>query len=228
MAKRQGPVARYDEWADWYESYVTADAQAFTEEVAQVLARVLGPGTGPPLDLACGTGVYASVLSGLGWAPLGLDVSSGQLRYARARLPVILADAALPPLRRQSLQAVASVMCHTDIDDYAAVLRALSPALTGGGVFAHVGVHPCYIGPFADRADPEAISITPGYWNTERSFEAWSPRGVRARVGAVHVPLAGLLNAFTSAGLVIEHVVEAGGPTPDVLGVRCRRDYEPR
>jgi SAM-dependent methyltransferase len=129
-------TARYDEWADWYENYVTGEARGFTERAGRALDTVLGPGTGPVLDLACGTGVHAARLRSLGWTPLGLDLSAGQLRHARRRLPVVMADAAVPPLRPGGLAAVAAVMCHTDLDDYPAACRALVPALRPGGVFA--------------------------------------------------------------------------------------------
>jgi hypothetical protein len=44
-----------------------------------------------------------------------------------------------------------------------------------------------------------------------------------------HHPLADLLNAFISAGLVIEHVAELGDrPVPVVLGIRARRAADPR
>jgi hypothetical protein len=121
------PQARYDEWADWYEGYITGAAQSFTQRTAEILTQVLGPGTGPVLDLAC---------------------------------------------------------------------QALSPA---------------------------EIIITPGYWHRDRRFEAWSPRGVRAKVGARHVPLGELLETFVRAGLTIERVIEAGSPTSDLLAVRCIR-----
>ena len=134
------PVARYDDWADWYERYMNGEAREFAQRASDALAGVLGPGTGPVLDLACGTGTYARVLAGLGWAPFGLDLSMAQLRYARGRMPVIAADAAVLPLRPGTLAAVSAVMCHTDIDDYTAVCQALSPALQPGGIFAHVGV----------------------------------------------------------------------------------------
>jgi SAM-dependent methyltransferase len=215
------PTARYDEWAGWYESYMNGEAQEFSQRAGAALTEILGPGPGPVLDLACGTGIYAQVLRTLGWTPFGLDLSRGQLRYARERMPVIAGDATAPPFRPGALAAVSSVMCHTDIDDYAAACRALSPALLPGGIFAHVGLHPCYVGAFADRSDPSGIVIAPGYWRRERRFEAWSSRGVRAKVGATHLPLADLLNAFTSAGLVVDRVIEAGTPTPDILAVRC-------
>jgi SAM-dependent methyltransferase len=223
VAASPGPAARYDEWADWYETYLNEGARRFTERTSGVLTEILGPGTGPVLDLACGTGIFAPVLRALGWRPAGLDVSSAQVRYARARLPVVLADAARPPLRRGTLAAISAVMCHTDIDDYAATCRALSPALRPGGIFAHVGVHPCYVGAFADRSEPGRVLITPGYWQRERRFDAWAPQGVRARVGATHLPVSDLLNALASAGLTIERVLEAGHPVPDILAIRCRR-----
>ena len=220
MQGLSGTRARYDEWADWYEGYVTGEASAFTSRVRAALVEVLGPGSGPVLDVACGTGTYAAELRSLGWTPLGLDVSTGQLRHARARLPVVIADAQSPPVRPGTLAAIAAVMCHTDIDDYAAACRSLVPALRPGGVFAHVGLHPCFAGAFADRTDPARIVIAPGYWRTERRFESPAPRGVRAKVGATHLPVSYLLNSLTRAGLTIELTAEAGTPVPDILAIR--------
>jgi SAM-dependent methyltransferase len=222
MAALGGPIARYDEWADWYERYLGEDARGCTDRTSEALTEVLGPGAGPLLDLACGTGIFAPVLRSLGWTPMGLDISRAQLRYARDRMPVAVADASQPPLGRGTLAAISAIMCHTDIDDYAAACRALSPALPPGGIFAHVGIHPCYTGAFADRSDPGHVLITPGYWRRERRFDSWTPRGVRARVGATHLPVSELLNALTSAGLIIERVTEVGSPVPDILAVRCR------
>lgn len=223
MAALGGPIARYDEWADWYERYLSEGARGFTDRTSEALTQVLGHGAGPLLDLACGTGIFAAVLRSLGWTPMGLDISRAQLRYARDRMPVAVADASHPPLGRGMLAAISAIMCHTDIDDYAAACRALSPTLRPGGIFAHVGIHPCYTGAFADRSDPGRVLITPGYWRRERRFDSWSPRGVRARVGATHLPVSELLNALTSAGLIIERVIEVGSPVPDILAVRCRR-----
>jgi hypothetical protein len=146
-------------------------------------------------------------------------------RSTSARLPAATSRAPgrAPPVRPGSLAAVTAILCHTDVDDYAAACRAVRPALRPGGIFAHVGVHPCFIGAFADRSDPEQVRIRPGYWRRERSFEAWSPHGVRARVGATHLPVSELLNVLAGAGLTIERVLEDGGPVPDILAIRCRR-----
>lgn len=222
MGIAAGPQPRYDEWADWYEHYITGDAQNFTQRTADILAQVLGLGAGPLLDLACGTGIYGQTLSSLGWTPFGVDLSVGQLRHARRRMPVAVADASALPVRAGTLAAVAAVLCHTDIDEYELTCQALSRALRTGGVFAHVGVHPCFVGAFANRASSSEITITPGYWQRDRRFEGpW--RGVRAKVGARHIPLGELLDSFIRAGLTIDRVIEAGSPTPDILAVRCIR-----
>jgi SAM-dependent methyltransferase len=215
--------AAYDQIADWYADYVTGAARGFTARAGAALREVLGYGSGTCWDVACGTGAYADTVRELGWTPVGTDISAGQLRHAAGRLPVARADATRPPLRPASVPAVSSVMCHTDVDDYRAVCRAAARVLVPGGRFAHVGVHPCFIGAFADRADPDRVVLGPGYWRRERTFEAWNPQGVRARVGAVHLPLSDLVGALTGAGLVLDAVVESGEPTPDLLAVRAHR-----
>jgi SAM-dependent methyltransferase len=220
--RTRGPAA-YDQIADWYAEYTTVDVGGFTTRAASALRQVLGPGHGTCWDLACGNGIYADTIRELGWTPVGTDISIGQLRNAAGRLPVAVGDATHPPIGSGTVPAIVSVNCHTDIDDYAAACRAASAALVAGGRFAHVGLHPCFVGAFADRTDPNRVAISPGYWRRERRFEAWCPHGVRARVGAVHLPLSDLVGALLDAGLTVDAVVEVGEPTPDVLAVGAHR-----
>ncbi|MEU8046174.1 methyltransferase domain-containing protein [Micromonospora echinofusca] len=209
-------VAAYDAHADWYEAFASDTSSDYMTRVRGRLGDLLGPGSGRCLDLCCGTGLQAAELRRLGWAPVGLDLSAGQLRHARPRLPVARADAAALP--------VACVLAHTDVPDYAAVVAEVARVLAPGGRFVHVGVHPCFTGAFADRSDPQRIVIDGGYAERERSFRAWTPHGVRVRVGAWHVPLADLLNAVTDAGLTLVRTVEAGsGPVPDLFGFLATR-----
>ena len=213
----------YDEIADWYAEYVTGSAAVFTDRAGAALRRMLGRGSGVCWDVACGTGVYAETIRELGWTPLGTDISSGQLRYAASVMPVVRADATRSPIRPGGVAAVTSVLCHTDIDDYAALCVAAFEALSPGGRFAHVGVHPCFVGAFVDRSNGRRVLIEPGYWRRERRFEAWTPDGVRVRVGATHLPLGELLGVVIAAGLVVDAVVELGEPTPDILAIQAHR-----
>jgi hypothetical protein len=76
------------------------------------------------------------------------------------------------------------------------------------------------VGAFADWSARPAVVVDERYADRSRSFEAWTPHGVRARVGAWHLPLADLLNAVTAAGLRPVRAAESGaGGVPDVFGL---------
>lgn len=96
-------------------------------------------------------------------------------------------------------------------------------ALAFGGVFVHVGVHPCFCGGFADRADGDAVVIRPGYLDGHWTTASWTDEGIRNKVGVRHWPMPDLLHAFVAAGLSLERFAEGGGPTPGVFAVRARK-----
>jgi len=199
--------AAYDAHADWYEQFVQ-DSWPYMDRVRTVLRDLLGPGSGRCLDLCCGGGAHAATIAALGWTPVGVDLSLGQLRHAHGRLPVAVGDAGCLPVRSGSLPAVACVLAHTDLPDYATVTREVWRVLRPGGRFVHVGLHPCFTGVFADWSDPGRVVIDTRYAQREPTFTG-PPAGVRVRVGARHVPLADLVNAFVDAGLRIDRTAES-------------------
>jgi SAM-dependent methyltransferase len=210
----------YDAIADWYEEEFLA-RPGDPLGIERVLRDLLGAGGGVCLEVGCGTGVHAAGVRALGRIPVGFDISAGMLRHARGRLPVARADAVRLPVRDASVPAVISMMVHTDMPEYPAVLREAARVLRPGGVFVHVGVHPCFCGGFADRTDLDAVVIRPGYLDGHWTKASWTDAGVRAKVGATHRTLPGLLHAFLGAGLTLERFAEGGEPTPAVLGVRA-------
>ena len=225
----------YDEIADWYETVFLAAQRAqptpdgFADQLGidRALTELLGSGHGRCLEVGCGTGIYAERIRQLGWAPVGVDVSTRMLGHASGRLPVALADATRLPLQDASLDAVVSVMVHTDLPDYRPVLDEIRRVLRPGGRFVHVGVHPCFCGGFADRSDPQAIVVRPGYLDGCWTTDSWTNQGIRDKVGASHLPVAELLNGVLATGLELQRVSEGGEPTPIVLSLQAKKPGVP-
>jgi SAM-dependent methyltransferase len=221
-------TAAYDGIADWYEQEFLGAPGAETKAgnpvgLGPLIDDVLGTGRGVCLEVGCGTGVHAARVRALGWTPIGIDLSARMLHYAASRLPVAQADAGQLPLADHSVDAVLTAMIHTDLADYSAVLREAARVLRPGGVLAHLGIHPCFCGGFADRRDPDAVVIRPGYLDGAWTTTSWTDRGVRDKVGATHLRLSDLLNSFLGASLALEGFTEFGTPTPAVMGIRTRK-----
>ena len=120
---------------------------------------------------------------------MGVDLSGGMLGHARGRLACARADAERLPIRDLAVPAVIAGMVHTDMPAYPAVLAEAARVLRPGGVLVHIGVHPCFCGGFADRHDPDAVVIGPGYLDGHWTKASWTDQGVRHKVGAIHRPL---------------------------------------
>jgi len=220
--------ARYDGIADWYDAEF--QPAPLESETWKTLARLLGEGSGSLLDVGCGTGSYATGFAALGWDYTGVDLSEDMLRRAEAKgARTVRANATALPFEDASFDAAVSIFTHTDLDDFAGVVREIVRVLRHGAPFVYVGAHPCFVGPHSVY-DPEGgvPGLHPGWYRrTGRYDEApgiWRGSGVRIRVGASHLPLGLFLQTFLDAGLRLEHVEE---PTereyPFGLAFRWRR-----
>jgi ubiquinone/menaquinone biosynthesis C-methylase UbiE len=217
--------ARYDAVAEWY------DAEFATSELGAsaraVVLRLLGDGPGRLLDVGCGGGAHAAELAEHRWRVTGVDVSSEQLELARRRgVDVVEADAAELPFEEASFDAAVSMFTHTDVADFAGVICEVARVIRPGGPLVYLGVHPCFVGHHAFVHGRDVPELHPGYRDTSYRTEApgiWN-EGLRAKVGAVHLPLGLFLQAFLDAGLVLEHFEEPEGRDyPHVVALRAHR-----
>ncbi|MGH8860270.1 MAG: class I SAM-dependent methyltransferase [Jatrophihabitantaceae bacterium] len=217
--------ALYDRVADWYEYEFLEQSRGLDGHplgIDHALATLLGPGSGVCLEIGCGTGEWAGAVRSLGRKPVGVDLSMGMLRHASDRLPIARADAEHLPIASGALDAAVTVMTNTDMPGYPKVLREAARVLRTGGVFVHVGVHPCFCGGFADRSDPAAVVVRAGYLDGEWTTDSWTDQGLRDKVGAAHWPLPRLLGMFGDAGFDLDRFAEGGAPVPTVLAIRAR------
>lgn len=108
--------AAYDAVAEAYERRKTAQPSApWSDALLERLADELAPGS-VVADLGCGHGVEAQRLTGQGLRAVGVDLSAGMLRRARARLPGRLVQGRVEqlPLRTGSVDGVWSLhACFT-------------------------------------------------------------------------------------------------------------------
>jgi SAM-dependent methyltransferase len=219
-------VARYDGVAERYDRELATAALGLSSQ--RIVLRLLGDGEGRLLDVGCGGGSFAATLGERGWQVTGVDVSEDQLRLARERgVDVVRADVTELPFPDVSFDAAVSVFTHTDVDDFGAAVREVARVLRPDAQFVYLGVHPCFIGPHSrflgGQGVPELFS---GYLETERYTEApgISPHGLRAKVGAVHLPLGRFVQSFLDVSLQFEHFEELERREfPYMVALRCRR-----
>ena len=221
------PGARYDAVADWLErEFVGSDSYRAVRDTA---LRLLGEDTGRLLDVGCGGGANTAAYAKAGWRVVGVDISAEQLRLARGRgIETVQADVESLPFGDATFDAAVATWLHTDVDDFPAVLRELARVVRPGSPFVYVGGHPCFVGPHSRFVGAEGIPVLhSGYRRTEYYTDApgISPTGLRARVGATHLPLGRFVQAFLDAGFGLEHFEEdeLGREYPYMLALRWRR-----
>lgn len=229
MCSSEAMPQRYDEFADWYDTYVTTGGGLPVARSAdRLLERLLGPGHDRLcLDLGCGTGAHIPALVRLGWRVTGVDISPRQIDLARRTgITATVASGDNLPLADQSVDAVATIMTTTDFDNLPSVFAEAHRVLRPGGRLVVIAAHPCFGGVFVERDSHGSCIVRPGYRRHERIEEhPLLGDGIRSRVGVVNVPLPALLNAVTGAGLILHETAEddSDQPIPSLLGMTATR-----
>jgi len=218
-------LARYDEFAEWYEQWI-GDAPSLIAAQDGLLPPVAGARV---LDLACGQGRMSRYLARRGADVLGVDVSAAMLSKARAAGPAgityLCADVTRAPTwwDGRPFDGCTCELALMDIDDLAGALATVAAVLRPGGWFVASVMHPCFPGNGRGQSSwpPGGGYEREGWWTSP----GHNPEGVRIRVGATHRKLSTILNALHDAGLEAERFAEppAPVPVPTYLLWRCRR-----
>jgi len=212
-----GPVARYDQIADFYEQ---RSGKAVSDPATAVLLDLAGAVGGLRLlEVACGQGRVARELARRGATLTGLDISAALLAKARAYeaaeplgIRYLRADVtAQGVLEGQVFDAVVCNYGLTDIDDLDGMLANVARLLRPGGWFVFSLLHPCF--PGWDNDAPSSWPPDQGYYQ-----EGWwlaSNTGYRGRVGSSHRMISTYLNSLTGHGLMLDRAAEPP-PGPDM------------
>ena len=159
-----------------------------------------------------------------------LKRAQAQIAKLDARnIDVRIAPAEQLPFDDASFDAVVSMWTHTDVDDFGAVLREAARVLRPGRPLVYLGSHPCFVGPHARFLGGVGVpELHEGYRAAGRYELApgVSPGGLRARVGALHLPLDAFVQSFLDAGLSLERFEEPREPGreyPYRVALRARR-----
>lgn len=232
--------ARYDEFADFYESFAP---DVYEDPATAALLNLLPEVAGLRLlDLACGHGRIARELARRGAAVMGIDISSALIEKARTLeqsrpmgITYLHADAAdTESLHGEKFDGIACGFAMSDIDDLDGVLATVARVLSPGGFFVFSMLHPCFPGWDSRHAAPS--------WAPRRGYyeEGWwlaegPPDKLRPKVGANHRMMSTYLNALARHGFAVEQASEPDpgadwmsdppifGPVPVYLALRCRR-----
>ena len=212
-------IARYDGLADWYDSKI--ESATYRQ---RVLRDHLAPGTGLCLDIGYGTGRDLPVIAEFGWTPVGVELSSDQLRVARGRAThLVQGDAERLPFRTGAFAMAVSSWTSTDVEHFDVMLVEATRVLRPGGRFLLYGAHPCFNGPHVESGPEQSRVVHATYREAKRHVSSpwWGIEGIRTQTGGMrHVPLADFLNAFLNAGLRIGRVIEPGDePVPHSIVV---------
>lgn len=179
-------------YAAWSETYDTLSNALITAEEPVVRSFLSGVEPGRTLDVAAGTGRFASILVELGHEVIAADMSLEMLNRGRAKgigASFLRADMRGIPLRSASVDLAACGLALTHVPDLGPPIAEIARVVRPGGRMLLSDVHP-----FAVATGAQAMFKTVD-----------GARGVARN--HVHWPSA-YLNAFAMAGLTVERVAE--------------------
>jgi demethylmenaquinone methyltransferase/2-methoxy-6-polyprenyl-1,4-benzoquinol methylase len=161
------------------------------------------------LDVACGTGNLTREIDQRGLRAVGIDLSLGMLRNARANAPFLLADALSAPLRNASFDGAVSGFALRNMSDLGLLMVELARVIRPGGRVS-----------LLDLGQPEQPVLRLGHrlWCdyavprlgallSDRRAYSYLPRSLAYLPSAPHMS-----QLMAAAGFVaVEHVLLSGG-----------------
>ncbi|MBM7775465.1 SAM-dependent methyltransferase [Actinokineospora baliensis] len=216
-------IAWWDADADDYhrehgEFLGVSDFMWCPERLREAEAGLLGPVAGKDvLEVGCGSAPCARWLADQGARVVGLDLSSGMLRYAAAantatgtRVPLVRANAERLPFASGSFDLACSAFGAVPfVADVRAVFSEVARVLRPGGTWTFAVTHPMrWI--FADDPGPDGLRVSGSYFDRTPYVEV-DAEGVPTYVEH-HRTLGDYVRALAAAGFDLFDLVEPEWP----------------
>lgn len=196
----------------------TSDFVWCPEGLREADARLLGSVEGRRvLEIGCGAAPCSRWLSAHGAVPVGVDVSSGMLRHARAGntssgvvVALAQADAEHLPVTSGSFDIACSAFGAVPfLADLDAVLHEVCRVLRPGGRWVFSVTHPMrWV--FPDDPGPGGLTVVQSYFDRTPYVEV--DAAGRATYVEHHRTLGDFVRAINAASLVLDDVVEPEWP----------------
>jgi SAM-dependent methyltransferase len=160
------------------------------------------------LELGCGGAQWSIALVEHGTRAVGLDLSAGQLRYARqapARVPLVLASAEHVPLRDAAFDVVMSDHGAMSFCDPERALPEVARLLRPGGLLAFCGTTPLLAMTWDSERDRQSERLQRKYFGMRRlDFDDGTVDFV--------LPIGEWLHLFDRFGFEVEDLIELRPP----------------
>nr|WP_233157954.1 class I SAM-dependent methyltransferase [Actinokineospora bangkokensis] len=188
--------------------------EALREADAGLLGDVAGRDV---LEIGCGSAPCARWLADRGARPVGIDLSSGMLRYARAaneatgtHVPLVRGNAERLPFRSASFDLACSAFGATPfVADLVGMFAEVARVLRPGGTWTFAVTHPMRW-MFRDDPGPEGLVVTGSYFDRTPYVEV-DADGVPSYVEH-HRTLGDYVRALTATGFTLFDLVEPEWP----------------
>ena len=204
------------QWRESAQDWIATDQAVRTGMLDRWILDSLGDLAGKAvIDIGCGEGRFCRLLSGLGAAVTGVDITPEFIERARSlasdRETYLLGNAEdLRGIPDDRFDLAVSYIALVDILDYRSAIRAAFRVLRPGGRFVVCSIHPMRMsqpGGWVRQGDRKLFYPVDNYTNEgPREFNWWGRRFIN-----MHRALSSHIAAFLDAGFTLSALHE---PTP--------------